>query len=77
MNIGGGCYWGDDEKDRRTLIDQRIPTLAEIGSCFQMRSFCPRVAVDELTKLDSSKNILETIRASDGHGFLGCTGIAC
>ena len=76
-SIGGDCCWGDDEKGRRTMIDQRTLTSAEKGSCFQMRSFCPQVAVDELIKLDSSKNIWETTRASDGRGFLDCTRIAC
>ena len=76
-SIGDGCDWGDGEKGRRKLIDRRIPTLAETDNCFPMRSLCHRVAVDGLIKLDSSENIWETTRASDGHGFSDCTGIAC
>ena len=73
---GGGCCC-DGEKSRRTLIGQRILTLAETDNCFPMRSFCHQVVADGLIKLDSSENIWETTRAADGHGSLGCTVIAC
>ena len=76
-SIGDDLYWDDDERGRRTQIDQMIQTLAETNSCFQMRSFCHQAAVDGLTKLDSSENIWETTRAFDGHGFFGYTVIAC
>ena len=76
-SIGGDWLWGDDEKDPRTLIDRRIPTLAETDNCFRTRSSCHQVAVDGLIKLGSSKNILGTTPASDGHGSLGYREIAC
>ena len=76
-SIGDGYCWGDGEQGRRTLLDRRIPTLAETSSCFPRRYFCHQVAVDELIKLDSLENIGETTPSSDGHGSLGCTGIAC
>ena len=73
---GGGCCC-DGEKSRRTLIAQRILTLAERGNCFRMRSFCHQVVADGLIKLDSLENTWEMTRAADGHGSLGCTVIAC
>ena len=76
-SIGDGYCWGDGEKDRRTWIDRRNPTLAETDSCFPRRGLCHQVAVDGLIKLDNSKNIWETTPASDGRGSLGCTRIAC
>lgn len=76
-SIGDDCCAGDDEKGRRTLIDQRILTLAEKGNCSRMIFFSHLVAVDGLIKLDSSRNTWETTRASDGHGSLSCTAIAC
>ena len=76
-SIDDDCCSGDDTKGRRTLIDQRILTLAEIGNCSLMRFFSHLVAVDGLITLDSSRNIWEMTRASDDHGSLSCTAIAC
>ena len=76
-SIGDDYCWGDGESDHRTWIDRRIPTLAETNSCFPRGCLCHQAAVDGLIKLDSSKNIWETIPASDGHGSSGCTRIAC